>query len=114
MNLKFFVVSLFFALAGFSKDSVLSSIKSLKVIQGSIEQLDQKWDLVILDFWASWCEPCKESFPFYESVLSKKKSKSKILFVSINLDENSQQAKDFLKKYPQNHLVLWDEKKKLM
>ncbi|MBL7543695.1 MAG: TlpA family protein disulfide reductase [Bdellovibrionaceae bacterium] len=69
-------------------------------------------DLILIDFWASWCEPCKESFPYYEAKI--KAQKKKILFISINMDESLQKAQDFLKEYPNTHVTLWDEKRHVM
>lgn len=41
--------------------------------------LEGKW--LLLDFWATWCEPCKESIPFYNALQAKYKDKLVILGV---------------------------------
>ena len=46
--------------------------------------------LVVLDFWAPWCAPCKQLTPILEKVISL--SPDKILLAKINLDENQQIA----------------------
>lgn len=74
---------------------------------------DEKADLIIVDFWASWCGPCKESFPFYEKEIESQKSKN-ILFISVNLDDKIEKAKNFLKEFPHSGIAVWDEKKSFM
>ncbi|SEW43525.1 redoxin domain-containing protein [Chitinophaga arvensicola] len=61
---------------------------SLKDAEGksfSIRELKGKY--VIVDFWASWCAPCRESFPHLKSVYEKYKSKG-LEVVSISIDKN--------------------------
>ena len=55
-----------------------------KVIESSLEKL------IIVDFWAPWCGPCKQLTPILENVA--KKSVDKITLVKINIDENQQIA----------------------
>tara|TARA_Y100001970_G_scaffold292361_1_gene433388 strand:- start:1713 stop:2576 length:864 start_codon:yes stop_codon:yes gene_type:complete len=46
--------------------------------------------LVIVDFWAPWCQPCKQLTPLLEKVVAK--NKDKILLAKVNIDENQQVA----------------------
>ena len=46
--------------------------------------------LIVVDFWAPWCGPCKQLTPTLEKIISK--SGDKITLVKINIDENQQIA----------------------
>lgn len=50
-------------------------------------------EVVIVDFWASWCMPCKMVAPVFENLA--KKYKGKILFAKVNVDENPEIAERF-------------------
>ena len=49
-----------------------------------------KSKLIVVDFWAPWCGPCKQLTPILEKIISK--SEDKITLVKINIDENQQIA----------------------
>ncbi len=46
--------------------------------------------LIIVDFWAPWCGPCKQLTPILEKIISK--SENKVTLVKVNIDENQQIA----------------------
>src|SRR3989344_8282599 len=52
-----------------------------------------KEDKVVVDFWASWCGPCKILSPNVEEVASEMKDKAK--FAKVNVDENLELAQRF-------------------
>ena len=51
----------------------------------SLEQFKRKY--VVIDVWASWCQPCKQEFPHLKELEEKYKDKN-IVFVSISSDWN--------------------------
>lgn len=55
--------------------------------------------VVYIDFWASWCGPCKDSFPWLNQIHQKYKSKG-LTIIGINLDKDKSKAEEFLKKNP--------------
>jgi len=52
---------------------------------------------VLIDFWASWCGPCREDFPFLKEIYAKYKNKG-LEFISISKDENLQSWKKAIEK----------------
>ncbi len=54
--------------------------------------------VVLVDFWASWCEPCKISMPFLQKMA--KKYEGKVEVVGINVDAEKKDAHGFLKEHP--------------
>jgi thiol-disulfide isomerase/thioredoxin len=52
-----------------------------------------------LDFWASWCEPCKESFPFLDDLDREFRARG-LTVLGINLDEELDDARGFLAGHP--------------
>ena len=58
-----------------------------------------KGKIVLVDFFASWCGPCKESFPVMQE-LHKKYAGKGLVIIAINLDKKKADMDDFLKKHP--------------
>lgn len=72
-----------------------------------------KGKVVIVDFWASWCGPCKESFPVMNE-LQKKYADKGVVILAVNEDEDSADMKDFLKANAATFNVVRDAKQKLV
>jgi thiol-disulfide isomerase/thioredoxin len=71
----------------------------------SLEQFKGK--VVFVDFWASWCGPCRQSLPQYEKLRSELADKQ-FAMIAINLDEEAADASAFLKQHPVNYTILRD------
>jgi thiol-disulfide isomerase/thioredoxin len=82
---------------------VLSEMKSGE--STSLEEFTGK--VVYLDFWASWCGPCRKSLPEYERMM-KELPGDRFAIIAINLDENRDDAVRFLENHPVSYTVLMD------
>jgi len=72
-----------------------------------------KGKVVIVDFWASWCGPCKESFPAMND-LQKTYADKGLVIVAVNEDEEKSDMQDFLKDNAATFTVVRDAEQKLV
>lgn len=68
-----------------------------------------KGKVIYIDFWASWCGPCRKSFPWMNKVQSSYNS-DQFTVISINLDNEKTLAETFLQSTPANFPVIYDPK----
>jgi peroxiredoxin len=68
--------------------------------------------VAIVDFWATWCEPCKKSFPKLQELYVKYKA-SGLEMVAISEDDESNGIKDFAETYGAKFPVGWDDGKSI-
>lgn len=68
--------------------------------------------VVYLDFWASWCGPCKQSFPWMET-LKDTYDRQGLTVIAVNLDMDRADADKFLNRFHPNFEVRFDPKGKL-
>ncbi len=71
----------------------------------SLEKYEGK--VVVLDFWASWCGPCRRSFPWLNEMHGKYE-KDGLVIIGVNLDANEEDAAEFLQDYPAEFLIHFD------
>ncbi len=71
-----------------SENSNIIDVSEKEFNDQVIEASESK--LIVVDFWAPWCGPCKQLTPILEKIISK--SGDKITLVKINIDENQQIA----------------------
>ena len=61
----------------------------------------------MVDFWASWCKACEQSFPWLNKIQAEKTSQG-LVVLGINVDEDRSDANSFLQKHPANFKLLFD------
>lgn len=72
-----------------------------------------KGSVVLVDFWASWCEPCKVALPAYNK-LYEKYGKKGLAVWGVNVDDEKNDGKGFLKEHPMKFPISYDAGKKLI
>ena len=75
--------------------------------QGQVSLSMYKGKVVYVDFWASWCGPCRKSLPLLNELRKELGSKG-FEVVAINLDEDIRDGRAFLKEFPVNYPTLYD------
>ena len=75
---------------------------------GQTVALDKlRGSVVYVDFWASWCGPCKRSFPWMNEMTRKYGSQG-FTIVAINVDKKREDAEKFLRLAPAEFTVVYD------
>jgi thiol-disulfide isomerase/thioredoxin len=74
---------------------------------GAVNLAQYRGKLVYLDFWASWCGPCKQSFPWMNEMQAKY-GKQGLQVIGINLDMKSEDGRRFLSTTPAQFIVAFD------
>jgi cytochrome c biogenesis protein CcmG/thiol:disulfide interchange protein DsbE len=85
------------AAAGFDLPTATGTVK--------LDALRDK--VVLVDFWASWCGPCRQSFPWL-SAMSERYGKDGLVVVAINLDKDRDAAQAFLRELSPPFTVAFD------
>jgi cytochrome c biogenesis protein CcmG/thiol:disulfide interchange protein DsbE len=67
---------------------------------------EMRGKIVVLNFWATWCEPCKLEMPFFEQL--HKAGQSDLEIWGVNFDEPPQQVQDFVEEYNLSFPILLD------
>lgn len=68
---------------------------------------DYAGQVVYLDFWASWCGPCRKSFPWMGE-MAKKYAAAGFKVIAVNLDSNREKADKFLAEVEHNFDIAFD------
>jgi len=75
----------------------------------SVRLSDLRGYVVLVDFWATWCEPCKDTIPLYEKLYAER-SKDRFVVVGVSEDDPSVDLKAFADKRGMTYLVWRDDK----
>lgn len=65
--------------------------------------------VLYLDFWASWCGPCRQSFPWLNKMQAKYQDKG-LVIIAVNLDRDVNKAYQFTETFPASFLLYSDPK----
>jgi len=88
------------------------NFKGVYKIDQLLQRVDNNDTTYVINFWATWCKPCVEELPSFDSLFAlKSKDPVKIILVSLDFSEElDKKVKPFLKHYKiKNECVLLDE-----
>jgi len=84
----------------------------INTAEGVLTSDELKGQLVYLDFWASWCAPCRESFPWMNEMQAKYVDQG-LRIVAVSLDKNRRFSEEFLAEIPADFIIGYDPQGKL-
>ena len=71
-----------------------------------LELAQHRGKVVLVDFWASWCEPCRQSFPWLNEMQAK--YGDRLVVIGVNVDRERADAERFLTQVPAQFQVIYD------
>ena len=81
---------------------------TLKSNNGENVRLSElRGEVVLINFWASWCGPCRQEMPILSELHDKYKAMG-FTVLAVNVEENSSEARKLLKEMPVSFPVLFD------
>lgn len=78
----------------------------------NIRLKELRGQVVLINFWASWCGPCRQEMPLLDDMY-KKYSKLGFVILGINVEQDSSKAKTYLHDVPVTFPILYDTKNSL-
>ena len=65
--------------------------------------------VVVIDFWATWCAPCRQQHPLYEQVKNTFKDRADVVFLAVDADEDHSVVKPFLAQVKWSQKVFFED-----
>lgn len=75
--------------------------------RGPLKLEDLRGKVVYLDYWASWCGPCRETFPFMNELQARYRDKDFVV-IAVSVDSDPAAAHRFLAQHPADFIVAYD------
>jgi thiol-disulfide isomerase/thioredoxin len=80
---------------------------TLPTRSGTVSLDSLRGHVVLVDFWTSWCEPCRQSFPWMKTMHDRYAAKG-LAIVAVNLDKDRAAAEAFLLKFSAPFTIAFD------
>jgi len=85
----------------------LGAVSAWAVTSDALDLASLNGKVVYVDFWASWCVPCRDSFPWMNE-LQHEFGKQGLVIVAVNLDHERSDAEDFLRRLTPDFGISYD------
>lgn len=100
--------------------ALVSMVLALAIMSGALatsaaDTLDLEHhvgQVILLDFWASWCAPCRQSFPWMQDMQRRYRDDG-LVVIAVNLDNDEAAAAAFLDRYPVDFRIFFDRERRL-
>lgn len=102
LNLFLLITILSFSVLAWTATEVTYSTN-----EGIIKSSDLRGQVVYVDFWASWCVPCRKSFPWMNE-MHRRYGDQGFKIIAVNLDKDRQLLDRFLKTYMADFTIAYD------
>ena len=79
----------------------------LRTDSGELRLAERRGEVLWIDFWASWCAPCRQSFPWMHTLQGRYAARG-LQVVAVNLDSKPEPARRFLAEHPVSFPVAFD------
>jgi len=76
---------------------------------GKLDLKTMRGKVVIFDFWATWCVPCRAQHPLYEEVKQRFRERDDVVFLSVDTDENRELVPPFMEEQHWSGNVFFDD-----
>ena len=83
------------------------SLVDRAAIAGGLDLSTYRGKVVYVDFWASWCTPCRESFPWLSDIAQQYRTRNFVV-IAVNVDHEHRLAQQFLDTTPASFPVIYD------
>ena len=66
---------------------------------------DYRGSVVLLDFWATWCDPCREEIPHFVELQNRYRDQG-LQIVGVSMDDRPEPVRDFYRQFKMNYPVV--------
>ncbi len=92
---------------GQAKDPLEFTLSALEGAPLKLASLKDK--VVVMDFWATWCGPCRAQKPLYDQVKKRFKDEPRVVFLAVNTDEDRELVAPFLEEHQWPRQVYFED-----
>jgi peroxiredoxin len=82
---------------------------TLRTLDGNEVRLGElRGRLVVLNFWATWCGPCREEMPLFEQAMAEREADG-LLILAVNVQEGEEQVRPFVQRLGLSYPIVMDK-----